>query len=360
MSPRRLHLPFVYAMVAVLPLGATPARIGLLVAGAAWAVDVVARRRRRTRTPMDAPILLLIGSAAASVALSPWPIPALRAASSAWILLAFFLAVEVAGDATTVRRLLMVLLAGGTLAALLATAGRGSSLPGAVGAAATWAILLTLLAGLAPARDRSPWIRILLPLPLALALVLSGARGALAAVVLTGTVAALLGRGTDRRLLAGAAALLSLGLFLVPAPPETEPGRAEAWEAGLEILRERPLVGAGSYRDAAALHLADAALPVDAGSNLVQRAAEGGMIGLSLALLVWVTFYVAVVPRGWSLRRGQDPRAPLLWGPTLAVTCFHLTGLTAHTAGDPAVAILVLFLAGLPFGRALGTDRPPA
>ncbi len=125
-------------------------------------------------------------------------------------------------------------------------------------------------------------------------------------------------------------------------------------EAGLAMIRERPLFGLGPelverryaiYRSPAAPryevpHLHD---------NLLQLAAERGLP--ALASYLWLTgAAIAAAWRGFRRQGGsRGRRADLYVGAMLALLAFNLAGLFENNWGDTEVQRPVLFVLALPF-----------
>lgn len=395
--PRRPFLPAVYLLAMALPLGIAPAQIALGAGLLLYAATLVRHRGPWTPSPLDLPILGLLLVAGLSAALSSCPETASAAALSLWTVLPFLLAREAAADVATVRRLLRCLLAGALLAAAMGVAeGFVPAVLGRAGLldrlglpdprflegrasgffshpmtfAGQQAMLLVAFTALAawPPRGRTGWVRRLAPLPLlATALVLTGARAPTAAA--TAALALLLAAAWRSRgpRLAAATGLVTVTLGLavggavlvrrLAALGGVSPGvsRAEMWHASLAMLREHPLlgIGPGGYRreiarwvDTAIFH------PAHAHSTPLHLAAELGLAGLAAWITLWAAFYAALTPRAWRMIRRRDPRSGVPAAAWLAAAVFLLAGLFEHNLGDAEVAMLVFFLAGLPFGRA--------
>jgi O-antigen ligase len=408
-EPPRLFLPAVYLLALALPLGIAPAEIALSAGLLLWLAGLAARRGPWTPSPVDLPLLAFALGGLASAAFAPRPLGAAGAAASVWTLAPFLLAREAAADERAVRRLLGLLLAGAGIAAAMGIAeGLLGDAPGMQQAMA-WlgvpreggrvrglfsnhmtfagqqAMLLVAFAAIASAptgpdearpgagaRLRGP-ARALLPAAMALALVLTAARAAFAAAVAALAAAAFLSRGrrgASPAALALAALLLAalLGGSTLQArlralgDPPAGPGRAEIWSAALEMLRERPLLGAGpgGYRREARRFIEPSAYrPAHAHSTPLHVAAETGLAGLAAWSWIWAAYFAAVVPRFRRLRRRGDARSPVLLASLLAASVFLAIGFFEHDLGDSEVAMLASFLAGLPFGRAFAEAEPP-
>jgi putative inorganic carbon (HCO3(-)) transporter len=184
------------------------------------------------------------------------------------------------------------------------------------------------------------------------AVIFSTARGVWLAAVAGG---ALLAGLSGRRgvLLLGAAAVVaaiavagSAGLREQAAPIFTFGGentaRLEIWRANLDIIHDHPLLGLGfgHYRGPAAPYYdrhPEADRRSHAHSNVLQVAAEGGLIGLAAFCLV----FAVILRRGFGAIAGT--RSPGEWatvvGGCTGMVTFLLAGLTQYSFGDAEVAI---------------------
>jgi putative inorganic carbon (HCO3(-)) transporter len=130
--------------------------------------------------------------------------------------------------------------------------------------------------------------------------------------------------------------------------------RLYMWGSGLQILRDHPWTGVGmegirrvypAYKHPNALRDQRGHLH----SNLIQVAAERGIIGLLCWLWIWVAFY----RHAWRICRGLGPdnrqAMALVVGSLASVTGFHVAGLFEYTFGDSEVIMLVYFLMALPY-----------
>lgn len=132
-------------------------------------------------------------------------------------------------------------------------------------------------------------------------------------------------------------------------------------EAGLAMIRERPLFGLGPelverrypiYRPAAAPRYDVPHLH----NNLVQLAAERGLPALASYLGLTVASIVAAW-RGFKREGGRrGRRADLYVGAMLALLAFNLAGLFENNWGDTEVQRPALFLLALPFCLKAGPD----
>jgi O-antigen ligase len=119
--------------------------------------------------------------------------------------------------------------------------------------------------------------------------------------------------------------------------------RLEIWRANLDIIHDHPLLGLGygHYRGAPAAPYYDRHPEADrrshAHSNVLQVAAEGGLLGLAAFCLV----FAVILRRGFGAiasARSPGEWATVVGGCTGMVT-FLLAGLTQYNFGDAEVAI---------------------
>jgi O-antigen ligase len=139
-------------------------------------------------------------------------------------------------------------------------------------------------------------------------------------------------------------------------------------EAGLAMIRERPLFGLGPelverrypiYRSPSAPRYDIPHLH----NSLLQLAAERGLP--ALAAYLWMTgASVAVAWRGFAREGGRRGRsADLYVGTMLALLAFNLAGLFENNWGDTEVQRLMLFVLAVPLclrsgGRERGEPSP--
>jgi O-antigen ligase len=149
--------------------------------------------------------------------------------------------------------------------------------------------------------------------------------------------------------------------------------RLYMWSSGTQILLDHPWTGVGiggvkrvytAYKHPLALRDRRGHLH----NNLMQVAAERGLIGLGCWLWIWVAFYW----HAWQIYRWLGPEAcqarALVIGSLASVTGFHVAGLTEYTFGDSEVIMIVYFLMALPYVvqrthpscKGLGVDVSPA
>lgn len=165
--------------------------------------------------------------------------------------------------------------------------------------------------------------------------ILRGGRAALAVgacVVVLGFFLALAGPGVRERM-------------LVIFDPAVNLGRSQIWQANLDMIEDRPLLGWGygnyrKFRDSYYQRYPDADTTAHAHNNFLQMWVDTGIIGVSAFLfLFWV-----VLRAGWQAYRRLPPAAEplrsLALGGVLAVFGFLLGGLTQYNFGDAEVVIV--------------------
>jgi len=169
----------------------------------------------------------------------------------------------------------------------------------------------------------------------------------------------------DKRLLAVLPAVGVLAFFVTPASVQqrlmsmtdlsdaTWVHRTYVWRAGLDMFRDYPLVGVGpgnlrplfpEYEIEGTVHPGNDPFS-HVHNNIVQLAAERGLIGLIGWLVLWIAFF------GHATRRARDdPDAWISRGVVAALVGFHAAGLFEFNYGDSEVvtAVYILMAAALP------------
>jgi len=133
--------------------------------------------------------------------------------------------------------------------------------------------------------------------------------------------------------------------------------RLSMWASGVHILREHPWTGVGmGAMERIYPHYREPDSPVDPKrhighlhSNVIQVAAERGLLGLACWLWIWLAYgYEA-----WRIYKRLGPEhtrvKALVVGSLASVIAFQVEGLFEHTFGDSEVITLVYFLMALPF-----------
>jgi putative inorganic carbon (HCO3(-)) transporter len=193
---------------------------------------------------------------------------------------------------------------------------------------------------------------------MAVALVLSTARGAWVAGVVVVVAACMLANARRRFILAAGATVLVAALFTMSVSlrararsivdPGVNAGRLAIYAANLAIVRDHPLlgVGFGNYHRSARSYYEQhprADRRSHAHNSFLQVAAESGILGLG----AFCYLFGAVLMRGWHLlRRLGDSRAgiwPTAAGAWLAVIGFLVGALTQDVFRDSECAIPMWF-----------------
>jgi O-antigen ligase len=142
--------------------------------------------------------------------------------------------------------------------------------------------------------------------------------------------------------------------------------RGVHWIVAVRMLWHHPLlgVGVGHFGQAYADHLLEALASItdpyrggtqanQAHSDLLQVAAETGLLGLGAYLALWSAAAVAL----WgTVRRLAGPERAQAIGLALGIAAFHLTGLLDFPAASPPHTLVLWTLLGL----LVGLDRSPA
>ena len=169
-----------------------------------------------------------------------------------------------------------------------------------------------------------------------------------------------------RWMLLGIAATLVAAVVLVPSPlrsklmsmfDPTSPSASERlyfWAAGLRMVREAPLLGLGpgavkieypAYKDPAARRSGTSHLH----SNVIQIAAERGLLGLVAWCAIWVVFFAKAGRIYAALPAARADDRALVAGSLAAVAGFLVGGLFEYSFGDSEVVGLVWVVAAFPF-----------
>ncbi|MCS6924958.1 MAG: O-antigen ligase family protein [Candidatus Binatia bacterium] len=172
------------------------------------------------------------------------------------------------------------------------------------------------------------------------------------------TVLLLLGVIKGRTALPGVVAGVVLcGLFLFGAGAgvrerawslfdlEQNLGRSQIWQANLDMIRERPLLGWGygnyrKFRDPYYRRYPGADTTAHAHNTFLQLWVDAGMVGLGAFLFL----FGVILQRGWAAYRclTQEPWRSMILGCILGVTGFLLGGMTQYNFGD-AEAVMVMW-----------------
>ena len=148
-----------------------------------------------------------------------------------------------------------------------------------------------------------------------------------------------------------------------PADP-TARERLYFWQAGWRMVQDAPLVGLGpggvkrhypEYRDPAARRPSTGHLH----NNLVQIAAERGLLGLAAWLAIWVAFFVQAGRIYARLPATRVDDRALVAGSLAAVGGFLVAGLFEYNFGDSEVIGLLWVVMAFPFVVDPGADALP-
>ncbi len=386
-APRRLVEAGLALMLVCAPvtISGTQAGLALALVGALWELR---GGHGLPRTPLDAPILALLGVTLLSALLSDAPADALRRFSGAWVTLAFTLTVGWLGDPARLERFLLLLLPSGALLAVygvvqhftgldltgrglpaLEIGGRGVFFPrGGFSHYQTYANVFFLLfclgfaLSVAGAGRARLWRGAATSL-VGAAVVLTYTRGIWISLLAALGVFTVFFASRAALLLAAAAAAALAALLLVPSSLQTRAlsmadrganiERLLLWETTWNMVRDAPVlgVGIGNYRRAQEAYVRDEIPLKMTGTHAhniwLQAAVERGALGL-LALL-WLSAALAAE----SLRAvralgpaGGLPRA-LAAGALAALAGFYIDGLVQNNFGDSQVALLFWLIAGV-------------
>ena len=140
--------------------------------------------------------------------------------------------------------------------------------------------------------------------------------------------------------------------------------RLYMWRSGARMIRDAPWLGLGPggvkrhyrrYKDPAARRPGTSHLH----NNLIQIAAERGLIGLSAWLTIWIAFLVRAGAIYRALPAARTDDRALVAGSLAAVVGVFLAGLFEYNFGDSEVIALVWMVMAFPFviERELADDR---
>jgi hypothetical protein len=148
-----------------------------------------------------------------------------------------------------------------------------------------------------------------------------------------------------------------------PSDP-TARERFQFWVSGWQMVQDAPLLGLGpggvkihypEYRDPTARRPATGHLH----NNLVQIAAERGLVGLVAWLAIWVVFFVKAARVHARLPAARAGDRALVAGSIAAVGGFLVAGLFEYNFGDSEVIGLVWVVMAFPFVLDPGDALPP-
>jgi O-antigen ligase len=375
---RRLADVLLACLAASAPLSISGMQIAMGTLGILALVGIPLRWRVVRRTPLDGWLALFFGVCALSTLASGHPLEAAGWPRPPWLLLAYFVGYWWLRDREHARRLALVVVAAGAVAGAYGVlqhftgvdwyrwaVGRATRvrprIPGAEGFAVvgffrnyltyahamvfplTWAGALAL---------RGNILGMVAAVLLTLAIVFSTARGVWIGAVGGGVLLGLLSGRRGLGLVAAGAVVAAMAVAVSPglraqaAPVFTlggvNAGRAAIYRANLEIIHDHPLLGLGfgRYKTAAVPYYdrhPDADRRSHAHSNLLQIAAEAGLLGLAAFCLL----FAVILRRGFDAVRaatdgGQWATAAGAW---VGIATFFLAGLTQYSFGDAEVVI---------------------
>jgi hypothetical protein len=378
---RRVAEGLLVLTVAMIPLSTTGMEAGVIGLSVLTAASLPLRWHVVRATPLDPVLGLFYGALALSTIASLHPLEAVGWAHL-WVVLAYFAVFWWVRDRGHAARLVRVLVAAGTVAAVYGVVqhftgvdwyraaigqplmvrprvegGAGFAVVGFFRNYLTFAHTMLVPTGLALALA----LRGSLPAwaaagAMVLAIVLSTARGAWLATLAIAGVLVLLAGGRQA-LRVGALIAVAASAFLLRADLRTQAagmfatggentGRIEIYRANLDIIHDHPLLGLGfgRYREAADPYYdrhPDADRRSHAHSNYLQIAAEAGLVGLAAFALLWARAVVL------GLEAVRDAADPYVWataaGALAALVGLAVGGLTQYNFGDaePAIATWV-------------------
>ncbi|MBM4257732.1 MAG: hypothetical protein FJ147_17800 [Deltaproteobacteria bacterium] len=138
--------------------------------------------------------------------------------------------------------------------------------------------------------------------------------------------------------------------------------RSQIWQANIDMIKERPLLGWGygnyrKFRDPFYAQHPTANHTGHAHNTFLQIAVDSGLIGLAAFLF----FFWSVLRLGWETYRrippGDEPYRSFVLGTLLSIVGFLIGGLTQHNFGDAEVVIVMWAVAGLIARARVGQDE---
>jgi O-antigen ligase len=180
-----------------------------------------------------------------------------------------------------------------------------------------------------------------------------------------------------RTLLGAVIGSVVLGLFLLGAGPGVREravsildlrenlGRSRIWQANLDMIKERPLLGWGygnykKFRGPYYQRYPQADTMAHAHNNFLQIAVAGGLLGLG----AFIYLFWAILRKGWQAYRflpaAAEPLRSMVLGGVLGVVGFLLGGLTQYNFGDAEVAIMLWATVGVLARAEESTERQRA
>jgi hypothetical protein len=173
----------------------------------------------------------------------------------------------------------------------------------------------------------------------------------------------LLGVIKGRRVLRGVAGgLVICGLFLLGAGAgvqerawslfdlEQNLGRSHIWQANIDMIRDRPLLGWGygnyrKFRDPYYRRYPEADTTAHAHNSFLQMWVDAGLLGLGAFLFL----FAVILQKGWAAYRclADGPWQGIALGSVLGVVGFLLSGMTQYNFGDAEVVIVMWTAVGV-------------
>lgn len=365
--------------------------LGLAVAGMAWELLVEGKKFRRT--PFDVPVLCFLAVTLLSAVLSGEPLRGLRQFAGSWTVAGLYLMARYGGDELLLRRLLKVLFWPALIVAaygifqhltgidVLRPHSPLASLPfagttvffprGTFNHYQTFSNVFFLLFSLSLAlslhdaggKDRLLWRAGLVLM--SVAMVLTFTRGIWLASLLSLIIVAFLSFSLRKAtvLLVAAGAVVAVALFA--AGPgisararsifvmDQNVERLMLWETTWNMIRDNPRlgVGVGNYqrvqegydRPAVAMEMTRS----HSHNNLLQVTVERGLFGLFIFLWIWYL----VVKKGfyslWKLRREGGLTFGITLGSLAGLLGFFADGIFQNNFGDTEVVIFFWLLVGI-------------
>jgi hypothetical protein len=127
-------------------------------------------------------------------------------------------------------------------------------------------------------------------------------------------------------------------------------GRSRIWQANIDMIRERPLLGWGygnyrKFRDPYYQRYPEVDTTAHAHNSFLQIWVDTGLLGLG----AFVYLFAVILKKGWAVyqRLSQEPGKSLALGGVLGVVGFLLGGVTQYNFGDAEVVIVLWALVGM-------------
>ncbi len=333
--------------------------------------------RPTVRAPLALPMAGFVAVSALSALLARDAHGIKESLSGGMPLLVYLVTLNVMAAPPRLRRCVWFVVAGGALAAILgllqaAFEARGFRIAGSLSHYMTFSGVLMLAAMVALARlvfgasGRERLVLVFSLLAIGAALLLTQTRGSWLGVAAGSVVVLALRQWRLLPLLpiaVGIAYLLAPGhvqdriLSTFDLTDKTVSQREVMWRVGAEIVAEHPLLGIGPRRtdEYYGDHrpeddpYAGQNPPGHLHNNVVQTAAERGLVGLLLWLAIWILWFF-LAGRVWkSLGPEASLERAVVAGSLAALTAFQTMGFFEYNAGDSEVATLALFITAWPF-----------